>query len=139
MEYKLTYDKYAAALKEDRLLGLKCKKCGAFTCPPSITCLECSSIDIEIAELSGRGEIDTFTVIRVPPEGFEEDAPYIVARVKLDEGPFIIGRLISVDPEKTSIDLIGRKVKIGHMIVTKDKYKFSGVDECVVPTFSLEE
>ncbi len=34
MEYKLTAKMFAEALKEGKLLGLKCNKCGAYTVPP---------------------------------------------------------------------------------------------------------
>ena len=52
--------------------------------------------------MSGRGKVVTFTVIRYPPEGFEKEAPYVVALVDLDEGPRVIGR-ITVNPEELRI------------------------------------
>lgn len=52
--------------------------------------------------MSGRGRIATFTVIRYPPEGFEKDAPYVVALVDLEEGPRVIGRIIA-NPEELRI------------------------------------
>lgn len=132
MEYKLTHLQFAEALKRDKLLGLVCKRCNKYTCPPSKVCQECGSEDLEIAELSGRGKLKTFTVIRVPPEGFE--APYIVGLVETEEGPWIMGRL-DHDPEKTSLDLIGREVYIKHLILPGDKYS---VGERIVPLFKMK-
>jgi uncharacterized OB-fold protein len=43
--------------------------------------------------LSGKGKIATFTVVRYPPAGFEQEGPYIVALVDLEDGPRVIGRI----------------------------------------------
>ncbi len=39
MEYKLTFKGYNEALKENKLLGLKCQECGTITVPPKMVCL----------------------------------------------------------------------------------------------------
>ncbi len=132
MEYKLTYNKYTEALKEGKFLGLKCNQCGAYTVPPKKVCMECSSEDMEVVELSGKGKLQTFTVLRVPPEGFE--APYIVAMVETKEGPWVTGNLVGVDPDKATMNLMGREVKVGAKAVPGDK--FSGGDMMAL-TFSL--
>lgn len=131
MEYKLTAKMFAEALKGNRLLGLKCNKCSAYTVPPKKVCIECTSEDLEVVELSGQGQIQTFTVIRVPPEGFE--APYIVGMVELAEGPWITGNIVGVDPDSVTMDLIGTKVKMGHKVNPGDKFS---AGEMVAVTFS---
>lgn len=131
MEYKLTSKMYAEALKEDRLLGLKCNKCGAYTVPPKKVCMECTSEELDIVELNGKGQIQTFTVIRVPPEGLE--APYIVGMVKLDEGPWLMGNIVDVDPDSATMELIGKRVKLGHKVHPGDKFS---AGEMVAATFS---
>ncbi len=131
MEYKLTAKMFAEALKKNRLLGLKCNICGAYTVPPKKVCLECASEDLEIVELSGWGQIQTFTVIQVPPEGFE--APYIVGMAELDEGPWLVGNIVGVDPDEATMDLIGKRVKLGHKVHPGDKFS---AGEMVAVTFS---
>jgi uncharacterized OB-fold protein len=42
----------------------------------------------------GTGEIISHTIIRTAPEGFERNAPYGVALIKLEEGPTIAGQII---------------------------------------------
>lgn len=108
--YPLTYEKWAEAFKQGKLLGLKCKSCGAVFSPPSMLCRECDSEDVEVTEVKGEGVIDTYTVIHVAPLGYEKEAPYIVARAKMDEGFIMVGRLIDVAPEKVAI---GAKIKVG--------------------------
>ena len=120
MEYVLTSKQYQEALKEGRLLGLRCNKCSEYTAPPKKVCLECGSEDLRIVELSGKGKIKTFTVVRVPPEGFE--GPYIVAMVKLEEGPWVMGRMMGMDPDQADMNLIGRKIMVGHLVWQGDKF-----------------
>jgi uncharacterized OB-fold protein len=129
--YVLTSRDYEEGLKEGKLLGLKCKDCGQVTCPPMIVCQRCGSTNIEKTELSGKGEIMTYTVIRIPPEGYE--APYIVCLAKTEEGPWIVGRL-DYDAEKMSEDMLGKSVKIKDVFAFSDKY--SG-GERVCPVFEI--
>jgi hypothetical protein len=132
MEYKLTYQRYAEGLKAGKLLGLKCNKCGGYTAPPKKVCMECASEDMEIVELSGRGKVQTFTVIYTAPEGFEP--PYIVAEVELEEGPWLMGNMIGINPDEADMSLIGKEVKIGSRTTPGDK--FTG-GELVALTFSF--
>ncbi len=131
MEYKLTARMFTEGLKENRLLGLKCGKCSAYTVPPKKVCMECGSEDMEISELSGMATIRTFTVIRVPPEGLE--APYIVAMAELDEGPWVMGNIVDIDPDKATMELMGKRVKLGHKVHPGDQFS---AGEMVAMTFS---
>lgn len=135
MEHKLTYTAYTEALKQDRLLGLKCQQCGTITVPPKIVCSKCDNTGLEVVELSGRGTIQTFTTIFVPPEGREAEAPYIVVLVELEEGPWLMGNLGGVDPTKVTMDIIGKKVRLGHAVSPGDKFS---AGELVRPLFTLE-
>ena len=60
------------------------------------------------AKLSGLGEVVTYTVVRVPPEGFEREAPYVVAIIRLEEGPRITAQIVDCKPKDVKI---GTKVK----------------------------
>ncbi|GIL11966.1 MAG: hypothetical protein BroJett038_06860 [Chloroflexota bacterium] len=46
---------------------------------------------------SGTGEVYSFTTLQQAPEGFEEQAPYVLALVKLDEGPMVTAQLTDLD------------------------------------------
>lgn len=122
MEQKLTFKQYNEALKQDKLLGLKCKKCGTITVPPKMVCRKCASPDLEVMQLGGSGKIRTFTVVNVASEGREGEVPYIISMVELDEGAWIMGNLTGIEPAKTTIDIIGKRVKMGHNVFPGDKY-----------------
>jgi hypothetical protein len=137
MEYRLTFNDYNEALKENKLLGLKCQACGAITVPPKLVCQSCAGLEIDIIELKGTGTIRTFTTVFVGAEGREDEVPYIIVLVELDEGPWIMGNLAGIDPEKATMDIIGKRVSMGHEVFPGDKYSagdaarplFNQVDE----------
>ena len=134
MEYKLTFKEYNEALKQNKLLGLKCKACGAVTTPPKMVCRECAGTELEITQLKGTGKIQTFTTVYVSAEGREDEAPYILVLVELDEGPWIMGNLDGVDPPQANMEVIGKKVTMGYKIFSGDKYS---AGESASPLFTL--
>jgi uncharacterized OB-fold protein len=82
---------FAQHLKDGRLMGSRCKACGATSFPPRADCEACMSGDFEFFELSGKGTLHTFTKIVAAPTGFDELAPYTVGVVDLEE----TGRLLA--------------------------------------------
>lgn len=114
----LSYQDFVAGLKQNKLLGLRCRACGQVTAPPRATCPECRSFDLEILELSGRGRIETFTVIRVPPEPITEERT--ICLVKLEEGGQLMGSLLGVAPDEATMDLIAKPVRAGYRIDPQD-------------------
>ena len=46
-----------------RLIGQKCQDCGEIIFPPRQLCPKCNSSKIEEYQLSGKGEIYTYTVV----------------------------------------------------------------------------
>ena len=120
----LTYADYEAGIKEGRLLGLRCAACDKITCHPMPVCQWCGGRTLKRTELSGEGELETFTVIRVPSEGFEDDTPYIPCLVKTKEGPSVVGRL-DYDTERATQELLGKQVKMSGAYTYKGD-KFSG-------------
>ena len=135
MEHKLTFKDYNEALKEDKLLGLKCRECGIITVPPKMVCRKCASPDMEIVSLTGRGKVETFATVYVAPEGREDEVPYVIVMVELDEGPWLLGNLAGIEPEKVDMEIIGKRVKMGHKVFPGDKYS-SG--DAASPLFSVE-
>ncbi len=133
MEYLLSADQYAEALRGGRFLGLKCHQCGEYTVPPQKVCSSCQSEDMEVVELSRNGEVRSFTVIYTPAEGF--DPPYIVGLVELEEGPWVTCNIIDFDSEKASMEnLIHRKGRIDYKEVPSDM--FSG-GQRIALTFTI--
>jgi uncharacterized OB-fold protein len=77
---------FAQHLKDGRIMGSRCKSCGATSFPPRADCDVCMSGDFEFFETNGKGTVHTYTKIIAAPTGFETVAPYIVGLVDLAEG-----------------------------------------------------
>ncbi len=100
-----------------------------------MVCRKCASLDIEVLEVRGNGKIRTFATVYVGAEGRQGECPYTIVLVELDDGPWIMGNLIDIDPSQVTMELIGRRVKMGHKVFPGDKY--SGGD-AARPLFSFE-
>ena len=65
--------------------------------------------------LSGHGEIYSFSTMYNAPKGFEEQKPYTVALVKMDDGPMVTAQLTDVDHDQVHIgmrvEMVTRKIR----------------------------
>jgi uncharacterized protein len=104
-------------LKKQRysLVGEVCPHCEAKIFPPRDVCPYCSGEAKTPYTFSGKGEVFSYTTIYEPPQGYQENAPYTVALVKLSEGPMITAQLTDVDNNKVSIgmpvEMVTRKLR----------------------------
>ncbi len=90
------------------LVGEQCPHCGRFIFPPRDICPDCAGEAKTQFQLSGKGEVFSFTTIQDPPAGFEGQAPYVLAVIKLDEGPMLTAQLTDLD----SAPQIGMRVEM---------------------------
>jgi uncharacterized OB-fold protein len=135
METRLFFKEYNEDLRQGRLSGLKCNSCGELSAQPRLVCAKCGGQDLEAVELKGGGTIQTFTVNYVAAEGRESEAPYIVAIVELDDGPWVMGNITGLKPEEATMDIMGRKVSMeGPAVFAGDRYSAGEVSR---PLFKL--
>jgi len=135
MEARLFFKEYNENLRQGRLSGLKCNGCGELSAQPRLVCAKCGGQDLEAVELKGGGTIQTFTVNYVAAEGRESEAPYIVAIVELDDGPWVMGNITGLKPEEATMDIMGRKVSMeGPAVFGGDRYS---AGEVARPLFKL--
>ena len=96
-----------------RLEAGKCTKCGKVFFPARLVCDECKSRDFEMVNLPEEGEIMTYTVIRTPPSGFDDEAPYAIGIVKLGETQ-LLTQIVDCELDKLEI---GAKVRVEFRLV----------------------
>lgn len=86
---------FRAGLARGELLIQKCNACGKLNMYPRHACPHCQSESLGWQRVSGKGVLHSFTVLRLgPPQGFENELPYALGVVKLDEGVQLLGRLV---------------------------------------------
>lgn len=62
----------------------------------------------------GKGTVLSYTVVTDAPEGFEEQAPYTLALVKLEDGPTVLAQLTDLDgPVQIGmqVEMVTRKLR----------------------------
>lgn len=108
-------------LKKQRygLVGEVCPHCDVKIFPPRDVCPECGGEAKTPFQFSGRGEVYSYTTMTSAPSGFEEYLPYVVALIKLEEGPVLTAQLTDLDPnEEVSIgmpvEMVTRKMRSDH-------------------------
>lgn len=99
-----TTARYWTAAAEGVFLLPTCRTCGRFHHHPRPWCPHCWSTDLDWAEPSGRGTVVTYSVVHQPPSpGF--DVPYVLAVVRLDEGPQLMCNVVEIDPGEVRCDM----------------------------------
>ncbi len=92
-----------------RYEAAKCEKCGKITFPPRLVCRECGGRRFAKHTLAQEGAIETFTIIRVPPAGFGDQAPYAVGIIALDDGVKLTAQIVDCKPEDLAV---GKRVRM---------------------------
>ena len=89
-----------------RLLIQRCADCGMHQFYPRSHCSSCLGGNLEWEEAAGTGTVATFTVCRVPvAEAYAADVPYVVALVRLAEGPTMMSNIVDCDPEAVAVGM----------------------------------
>jgi hypothetical protein len=87
------------------LVGEVCDWCNSKIFPPRDICPDCGEDAKTTFQFSGRGEVYSYSSVTNPPAGHEQDAPYTVALVKLNEGPLVTAQLTDVEKSEVEIGM----------------------------------
>lgn len=63
----------------------------------------------------GKGEIYSYTVVQEPPEGYEPQSPYVLALIRLEEGPLITAQITDLGHDERveigdPVEMVTRKL-----------------------------
>lgn len=100
-----------------RLEAEKCKGCGLILFPPRLVCPQCGKQEFEKTKLAGTGKLVTYTIIRVAPEGFEDQSPYAVGIAELDDGAHLTAQVVDCDFSQLKV---GLRVKLEFRKIHED-------------------
>ncbi len=97
------------------LKGEVCPHCGAKLFPPRDVCPHCGLEAKTTYTFTGTGTVVSWTTVRQAPENFDEQTPYVVALVKLDEGPMLTAQLTDLGDEQPyhgmPVEMVTRKLR----------------------------
>jgi len=119
------------------LTGERCPACGNAIFPPRDICPACAAEAKTAYQMSGKGTLYSFTILTEAPAGFEEQAPYVLALIKLEEGPLITAQLTDLDETPQigqPVEMVTRKLRSdGEHGVILYGYKFRPVLKTAAP------
>jgi|TARA_Y100000310_G_C20212754_1_gene592099 hypothetical protein len=94
------------AARRHELVMPRCKNCDHMFFYPRTECPKCMSSNLDWTQVSGKGRLYAFTLVRQPVNpAFRDDVPYAYAMVQLAEGPRMISNIVECDVEALEIDM----------------------------------
>jgi uncharacterized OB-fold protein len=66
--------------------------------------VQCGSTDLEFVDASGQGEVYSHTTVHRSPLP-DVEVPYVVALVRLDEGPVLLTNIVDCPPDDVRCDM----------------------------------
>ena len=86
------------AAKSGNILARKCAKCSEILLATVYYCKSCGSKEFEDTILKGTGKVVTYTIMTVPPAGFEDLAPYAWVVMELDDSAIRVSGFLAKIP-----------------------------------------
>jgi len=83
--------------KEHELRIQFCTVCRKHFFYPRLFCPTCLSDTTEWRTVSGKGTLLTYVLSARPAPGFENELPYAIAIVQLDEGPHLMSNIVNAE------------------------------------------
>jgi uncharacterized protein len=97
------------------LTGVVCDRCKNKAFPPRDLCPECRAPTNRPYRFQGLGTIYSYSTVFQGPDGFADTVPYVVALVRLIEGPLVAAQLTDVDPNDVgigmSVEMVTRRLR----------------------------
>lgn len=93
--------------RDHKLLLQYCTACGKHQFYPRVICANCMSEQLEWREASGRGTVETYTIVTRPvSDAYAADVPYVIALITLEEGPRMMSNVIGCDVESVRCGVV---------------------------------
>lgn len=101
-----------------RLVGHRCRGCGATYLERRNACASCGGEGFDRTPLAERGSIESFTVVhRGAPKA---TGPFVSVVVRLDDGVYVKANLLGVAPEPQAVDF-GVPVRLQTFVAGTDE------------------
>jgi hypothetical protein len=101
------------------MIANKDKATGKVFFPPRIVAPGNMDAEFEEVQLSGKGTVATYTIIRVAPAPFVDLSPYALAVIETDEGVKVTAQIVDCDLDSVKI---GMKVRFEFRKIYDDNH-----------------
>ena len=101
---------FIEAVRTGKVLARGCTRCGLVQLGTVCFCQGCGSRNFDDVTLEGRGTVVTYTIITIPPSGFEKYVPYAWVVIRLDGSDLRISGFMGgiAEPESLPIGVGAR-------------------------------
>ena len=101
---------YWEGCRSGQLLIQYCPQCSRYQFYPRSICTQCMSDKLDWVQATGQGTVETWTIVRRPvSEAYAAQAPFVLALIRLDEGPVMMSHVTGCDAEKVQT---GMRVRV---------------------------
>jgi len=83
----------------------RCRQCDELVFYPRAFCPRCLGTDLLWEELSGRATLHSHVINHRPAPGWEDEVPYVIAVVKLAEGPTMMTNVVGAGADKANLPI----------------------------------
>jgi len=101
----ISIEQFYEFCSQGKLMGVKCGECNALYSIPKSFCLKCGSKKLFWTPLKGIGKLISYTIVHVPHPRFQNEVPYILGVIKLEEGVKLLARIKNVKPEEIKVGM----------------------------------
>jgi uncharacterized OB-fold protein len=92
---------YWEGCRSGRLLIQYCPECSRYQFYPRSICTQCMSGKLDWVQATGQGTVETWTIVRRPvSEAYAAQMPFVIALIRLEEGPVMMSHVTGCDVEK---------------------------------------
>lgn len=97
---------YWQSCLEEKLSLPYCKQCDTCFYYPRLWCPSCFNQELDWQVVSGRAKVYSFSVIHQSPlASYQQDLPYVLAVIELEEGPRMMTNVINCDVNTVHVDM----------------------------------
>jgi len=100
-----TIENFYRFCRQKKLMGVKCRRCGAVSVLPRTICSKCQSVKMGWIKLKGTGRLLSYSIVHVSTAEYQAQTPYVVGIVELEEGARLSGVVRDVKHEDLKVGL----------------------------------
>ena len=108
----------------EKLVGIKCKKCGFLQHASHLRCLKCKNNTFDTIEAVGDCKLFTYTILNAPPMEFRDKKSIALGVVEFENGIKVLGQISPIEGLSIGMKLKPEYRKICNNLDGKEVYGY---------------
>lgn len=108
----------------EKLVGIKCKKCGYLQHSSHLRCLNCKNNTFDTIEAEGECKLLTYTILNAPPMEFRDKKLIALGVVEFENGLRTLGQIFPMEELSLGMKLKPQYDKICNNFDGKEVYGY---------------